>query len=292
MGRADFQVYLQNQRVKAGSKLLGAVYLDVKKKIKGSRVVVRLDAFEKSLVKIETGDWSKRSSVPHKLRPIVKGTQMAIEAAMSICGGEKMDTAAKCNQDKKESRKLLSIELPVGTHDMIENHRIAPGHYKLPFEIDLDENLPCSFWINQSEGECGVYYELEAQLCGSGFFKDYKDSLEVYVHAKPIDDNQVAVPFEGPPAVQPIHVRPLCCTKVGEMIYGCQVSNTVVGCGQEIDVNVACINNSAMDVMNVVASVKTYVAWNAQGFSHQHRDFLVTKSFGKCNRETNADLCQ
>ena len=285
MGRADFQVYIENRRVKAGSKLQGAVYLDVNKKISGNSVVVSFVGKETTLVLSEANDMSKRSHVPKKLRPFVKGAQAAAECSLALIGGETASTAAQqATSDGKETKKeasmtIMSVEIPVGTRDMIDGRRIEPGQYKLPFEIDLPPTLPCTFSIDEKEGFCGVSYHLEAQLKGSGFFKDYQDSVTVYVDAKPADDNQIPVPFEGPPKEMAVRLFGRL-GQAGGMAYACRASNTVVGCGQDIKVNFACVNNSTMGIQNVVAVLKQRVEWKAKGFSHHYSERIATKSFG------------
>lgn len=282
--RADFQVYVENQRVKAGSTLCGAVFLDVSKPISGNSVVVNFVGTEETVVMADSKDMSKRSNVPKKLRPVVKGAQAAAECTTALIGGSSAAKASRLATDdkqteKEENRTIMSVELPVGTQDMIDSRRISPGQYKLPFEINLPPLLPASFGIEQQEGSCTVKYFLEAQLKGSGIFKDYKDCIQVYVDAKPVDEGQISVPFEGPP--KEFTVRMLGrFGNGGAMTYACHASNTVVGCGQEIKVKFACINNSTMGVRDVVATLKQYVEWKAKGFSHEHCDRIVSKSFG------------
>ena len=160
MGRTDFAIFVEDQRVVAGSKLHGAVYLDAAKVISGSAVVVRLFGEETCVVNYEEGDWSRRKMIPKAFKPVVKGMQQLTE-----CFGDDNNRYER-HRSKDANIRILSVEIPVGSESMIANKKIEPGKYKLPFEIDLPASIPASMHVNVEEGHCEIRYMMEAQLEG------------------------------------------------------------------------------------------------------------------------------
>jgi hypothetical protein len=274
MGRADFDIFVDNQRVRAGTQLTGAVYIDAQKEIAGTALMVRLVGMERSTVAFERGDYSSNKRVPQKLKGAVKGVQ----GMMDMMGGDDPNNFRGI-QTKEASRPVLRVEVPVGTQDMIDSKKIAPGKYKLPFTLDLPASLPATMDVYEDLGHCEIAYEIEAHLEGSGYFKDYKTSRPVYIHAKPPDEDMVPVPFEGPPETMPIKI--LCCYHQGDMTYGGRMDNTVLGGGQSAIVTMAGVNNSLLQVNSVVASLVQTTTWEAGGHTQQYEKMLFTRDFGE-----------
>lgn len=268
MGKAGFDVFIQDQRVVAGNKMRGFVLIDATKQISGSAVMVRLSGEEKTTVRYEEGDWSRNKMVGKHLKPAVKGVQ-----SMMKCFE---DNNYERTNTKDASVSILSVEVPVGSQSMIANKKIEPGKYKLPFEIDLPPSLPASMHVSQEEGHCEIYYEIEAHLEGSGWFSDYKASRVVYMQAKPIDESNSAVPFEGPPETMPI--RLLRCKHVGDMTYACHMQNTVLACGQAAQVSMACQNNSTLGISSVVAELVQVTSWEAGGYESEYEKTIQSET--------------
>lgn len=271
MGRADFDVFVEDRRVVAGSKLHGSVYLDAAKQIAGSAVIVRLTGQESTVVRFEEGDWSRKKMVPEALKPVVKGVQGLMDCFDDNRRYER-------HRSKDATVRILSVEVPVGSEQMISNQKIEAGKYKLPFEIDLPSSLPASMHVShRDEGDCEIQYEIEAHLKGSGWFSDYKANRQVFIQAKPVaQESKAKIPFEGPPQTMPI--RLLKCKAMGEMTYGCLLDNTVLACGESAQVSIACQNHSTLGISSVSAKLLQITRWEAGRVEAKHEATLVNQT--------------
>ena len=270
MGKADFDVFVENRPV-AGQTLKGAVFIDVTKQISGSNLVVRLAGYEKTTLEM---DWSKKKMIPKKLQPIAKG----IKSLAEMCednnhGGRNYE------RTKDASARILSIEIPVGSQDMISEKKIEPGKYKLPFEIELPASLPSSMHTYEDRNRAEIVYSLEAQLKGSGYFKDYKTSKDIDIDAQALDEeSMVKIPYEVKPDTMPIKIG--YCKNAGDMTFGCLLDNTVSACGKSLQVTFACRNESTVEISEVRAKLVQIVRTEAAGVEHEHEKTLYKQTFG------------
>lgn len=276
MGQTDFEVIVEKQPVMAGGKLCGAVYIDAEKQISGSMLIVSLTGEEKAVVNYEEGDWSARKMIPKRLKPVVKGVQSGIEMLQG-CFDSNDHNDYKRHRTKDASVRIFSVEIPVGTEDMINNKKIEPGKYKMPFEIDLPPSIPATMYLQVEDGNCEIEYQLEAQLKGSGWFNDFKAHRGVHIQARPADESNMVVPYEAPPETMPIRLAK--CKNLGEMTYACNLDNTVLEAGKPTQVTIACLNHSTLGVSSVVAEMIQVTSWEASGFESEHEKAIFSRSF-------------
>jgi len=270
MPSTDFCVVIENLCA-AGGQLKGSVYIDAPKQISGTQLLVELTGYEKTVVRYEDGDFASRKMVPKRFKETIRGMQSALECLQGD------NNNSNWRRSKDASVRILSVQTPVGTQDMIDNRKIEPGQYKMPFTIDLPASLPATTNLSVEDGSCEIYYELKAHLKGSGWFKDYRSTCHVQMQAQPQED-AVIIPYEAPPETKAI--RMLYCKPMGNVTFACHLESTQLIAGQPVTVAVACRNCSSLNMNNIQAEIVQCTHWETSGHESDHEKVIASQSFG------------
>jgi hypothetical protein len=170
----------------------------------------------------------------------------------------------------------------VNTLQMIQNGRIPPGKYQVPFDIELPDYLPASLSVVSGRNVCKINYNLKAVLKGSGTFYNYNCDRTVTIKAKPMTQKELQepVPFEGQPVVQDIYF--LCCLNRGSVTLGARLENTVLSkSGDPVTLSVECRNNATVQIKEITAELTQQVRWTAKGHSGWRNHKLAKLTFNQ-----------
>jgi hypothetical protein len=212
---------------------------------KGSEMRVQLLGFEKAVVKYQSSNAENGSSSTHTAH------------------------AKRC---------LIQANLPVQDGNMIQNGRMSPGKYVMPFDIELPEFLPSS--VSESGngstvGSCEIVYTIKATLKGSGILYNYKCDRIVFVKAQPLE--KVILPYEAEPSS--VKVKSCCCFDRGIITVGAHMEDTVLEKGQTAKLSLSCRNNSTVSVEKVEANLIQITRWYAGGHTNEQQRNLQKMSF-------------
>lgn len=193
------------------------------------------------------------------------------------------DSASADNDQRSQARTgtaqrpLIQADLPLDMGQMIQNGRIAPGKYKMPFDVELPDVLPSSMQQQgMGKNQCTIAYTLKAVLKGSGHVYNFNCERECTVKAKPLEKG--AQPFEGEPVRE--QVKMLCCLNRGSITVGAFMADTCLEKGETAQLTLSCLNNSAVGVKRVEAVLMQYVKWEASVHNHTETKILQKLNFG------------
>jgi hypothetical protein len=204
MGKANFGITLEALSFEAGSHLKGVVFADVKQEITGTQMTLTFSGTEQTKVR-----YTERTGSGNNER---SETRYAVG-----------------------SRNLIQVNFPVDGSEMLTGNRIAPGHYKLPFELELPSSLPSTMTQAWNGGSCKIKYNLQAVLKGSGSLWDYHCDRDVLVRAKAMDTEPI--PYNHEPYTE--HVSLLCCLSRGAIAFGAMVDDTRLHRGETTSINMS-----------------------------------------------------
>jgi hypothetical protein len=223
--------------------------------------------------------------------PSLQGSEMHVQ----LIGLEKSAVRYTSNSGKHSSthtahaqRSLIQAVLPVNPMQMIQNGRILPGKYILPFDIELPEFLPTSMSASAHGSTCQIVYQVKAVLKGSGMLYNYKCDRAISVKAQPLE--KVVQPFEGEPSS--VKVKLCCCLNRGTMTVGAHMEDTVLEKGETAKLSLSCRNNSTVRVQKVEANLTQIIQWHAGGHSASESRILQAMDFGTQGLDRKAKLLQ
>lgn len=265
----------------AGQKLKGTIWGQVTKEISAREFIVELKGVEKSHV-----SWQESSGSG--------------------------DNRHEVTRHGDAQRPIIQASISVMGSSVIQNGKIYPGMYQIPFSFDLPDTLPSSLRVqsghgsrtggmptdfnsikqtmqqapsmargrnnDDSYGNCEIEYEIKVRVLGSGVFSNYHCEAPVIIQAKPMDPDSPKVPFEGPPDTKTITT--CCCIGEGTVMFGCLVDNTMVAANKSIVVSMGCTNNSKKAITSVDATLSQTVSWSANGHTCTNTQILATRNFG------------
>jgi hypothetical protein len=263
MGKANFGIALENpQPILASSHLKGEVWAQVDSEIKVSK-----DTTVPFII------YTRLYLTPNMLEisnPSFQGSEMHVQLI-----GLERPFLARGDDSKLVERCLIQADLPVTTLQMIQNGRILPGKYILPFDIELPESLPTSMNISKSSGSCQIVYTVKSILKGSGMLYNYKSDRVIYVKTQPLE--KVVHPFEVEPSS--VKVKLCCCFNRGTMTVGAHMEDTVLEKGETAKFSISCRNNSTVRVQKVEANLVQIPRWQGAAGTSESR-ILQAMDFG------------
>lgn len=108
------------------------------------------------------------------------------------------DSENNVSQQHHEHHEHIREDVMVGHEalgaSIVQNGRLIPGTYEVPFEVHLPANLPPSRFIHDKYSlfsndkilwkKVSVVYSFRARLKGSGTFKDYYEQFPIELKAR------------------------------------------------------------------------------------------------------------
>jgi hypothetical protein len=181
-------------------------------------------------------------------------------------------------------RNLIHLTIPINAGGMIQNGKVLPGNYVVPFSIQLPAGLPSTMKIVDHDSSCEVRYSLKAQLKGSGWVQDYKYTQPLLVQGAPLPADPV--PYQGPPIESVVNM--CCCWNKGSLLFGAHVTDTLLDRGQSnIAITLACRNRSTVDIKSIQAKLIQRISWSAEGHKKDQTITLNTFDFGTAMQGLN-----
>ena len=175
----------------------------------------------------------------------------------------------------RSRRRILHLDVPLAK---FPDGKLSPGKYEFPFVTTMPATLPSTMKVgNASLNGCRIDYIVKARLSRPGLLKfDATTANNIVVLGAPL--HPTATPTFIQPAIVPVNV--CCCIGKGKMTIGATTSNNSVGRGQEIEVKVACLNESSESIQFVdIALVQQvrYTARGRDGTKHGHSHAVLAK---------------
>ncbi|KAL7564145.1 hypothetical protein ACA910_021120 [Epithemia clementina (nom. ined.)] len=148
-------------------------------------------------------------------------------------------------------RRFFSVTIPLAFH---EQRRIRPGIYKLPFSIRLPRSLPSSD-SHPLEKKNKVGYSIQYRMTAK-MGKLYKE-LYFDVVSMPLRPENV------PCLIQPTQhrIQSMGLKEEGQVLLGALVRNSTVGRGKNVELVLACRNDSAVNIRCVEIQVVEFLRW-------------------------------
>lgn len=231
MTSLSINIHVENEIVSAGKQLQGKVVFDAKEEISAKEVLVTLNGEEITQV-----EW-------HETKEI-NGVRTRIS---------KRDNGY---------RSFLSVQIPVESFPVIQNQKILPGQYDVPFAVELPDHIPSSLLVSEdvNDSDCRIQYEIKVQLRGSGNLSDYKQTKPVQVQGKSLP--REAMPFVSQPVES--QVNSCCCFNQGNIVFGAKVLDTRLDKGETCNIHLSIRNNSTVDIQEVGARLYQVVQWEGK----------------------------
>lgn len=123
----------------------------------------------------------------------------------------------------------------------LRGQTVKPGKYVYPFSIDLPESLPSTLFFRKHGRTCRVSYHVTAM-----FGKVQKDR-PFRMASKALPNTMVPCFIE--PCTMPI--KNFIRTTIGSVTLGAMVRDAHVGRGRNVELSVACCNDSTVDIQQV-----------------------------------------
>eukprot|EP00977_Amphora_coffeiformis_P011780 scaffold2872_cov193-Amphora_coffeaeformis.AAC.3 len=219
----------QQQPVCAGQHLRGKVTLDAKQEIPAKELLLTLNGEE--VTRVEYSEWHEENGVRNERT--------------------KTDTGY---------RAFLTAQIPVETFSVIQQGKVFPGKYQVPFDVELPEHIPSSFIVeNGISNHCKIQYELKVQLRGSGNLWDYKQTKSVPIKGKSLPRDPL--PFFSQPVEQ---AAKFCCFNQGNILFGAKVLDTRLDMGETCQIHLSIRNNSTVEIKEVGAKLSQVVFWEGR----------------------------
>lgn len=160
-------------------------------------------------------------------------------------------------------RNLLQV---VANLSDMTNQIVKPGNYSYPFSIDIDSSLPSTMSWGETKHGCRIQYKISA---GMGKFTAERSFILASV---PIPDAKVPC-FIEPKSES---IKSMGLLKVpGSVTFGASVNDTHVGRNNEIDVSIACINNTTIDIRSVEIKLVELITFSSKETSFDQKLTLL-----------------
>jgi hypothetical protein len=247
MGKASLSIHVDSlDGIVAGSCVKGSVQVHVTEAIRGSGLTLTFRGMESTRVQYqESRDGQSFTQDAHDYRTLVE-CAIPIDASWS------------------------TLFQPPTVNTNNKSDTILPGHYQLPFTLELPEWLPSSMHYSAMRATCDIDYELKTILEGSGRLWNYHAKLKVPVRARSSSSNvnttlEKKSSYAAPPFAQSIR-KCGCLGGTRGTIHGtAYVSPTSVDKGGVVNVSVACRNRSRTVVDAIVVTLHEHVRASALG---------------------------
>lgn len=169
----------------------------------------------------------------------------------------------------QSERNLITVYQTL--RDFPPNKKILKGNYQLPFKVQLPESLPSSQQF-PGDGKKPLHgFRIQYKLLAS--LGKIEQTTYLQVRSAPLSCEPL------PCMVQPTSfpISTLKLFKEGEITVGASVADTAVGRGENIELRLACRNDSKIDIRRVEIKLKETVLWTveAQGISKESSRTLV-----------------
>jgi hypothetical protein len=183
-------------------------------------------------------------------------------------------------------RLLIQADVSFNHLQMIQNGRIPPGKYRLPFDIELPRFLPSSMAETGDGGNCAIVYKLKAILQGSGRIDNYTCEHDFVVKAQPLE--KMAQPFEGEPIS--VNAKFCCWFNRGAITVGAYMKDTVLKKGETAKLALSCRKYRTVGVDKVEAKLVQLTRWTAGAHSNSQTRILQNMDFDTqgMNREVKS----
>ena len=243
MGGLDISIVFEKEPVSAGNHLRGKVTLDAKQEINARELVLTLNGEE--VTHVEYTEWR-----------------------------EDEGSRTQVTREDKGYRSFLSVQIPVETFSVIQNGKVLPGLYNVPFDIELPEHIPSSLFVHDENSHCKIQYELKVQLRGSGKIWDYKQTKEVQIQGKSLP--REPMPFLSEPVEEGVNF--CCCLNRGNIVFGAKVLDTHLDKGETCTIHLSIRNNSTLEIQKVGADLFQVTYWEGLQLK-PHTQFKKLGSF-------------
>lgn len=237
----------------AGSKLSGSVCLDVKEELVATGLIAVLEGREKT-------------SIPYK----------------------ETDKDGYIQKHwAKSRRQLVELNIPLNSSLVIQNGKILPGKYELPFEVELPDALPSTIAEINSPGVefCSVEYGIEAEVQGCQNPHDYICRDRAVVLGKPLPKDPV--PYMNTlasdltnTALRRLHLAK-AFGKEEQLLVGVYMSDTLLERGEKCKVALSCRNHTNFKVTHVRAEIRETFRWSAKDHTEQTTTVIASFEFGR-----------
>jgi len=237
--------------VQAGSTVRGTVYVSVKDEIPVEGFVLKVKGKEESEVRYFESETYYDSEGNPQTRQVERWA--------------------------KSDKKIFKTEVPLTANSgWMAGSTLTEGRYEYPFEFELPESVPASMKCKSEDGECEVEYKMSVEmLTSSGDEKKAKQKHEFKVVSSP-RRNLEKVPALKEPKSEKVNF--CCCINKGMMMVGLNVVDTQVEKGQEISFQTGCVNESTVEIVDILAKVKEKVKWSADHYEAEKGSTLIEES--------------
>ena len=152
-------------------------------------------------------------------------------------------------------RRFFSVSLPLAFQEPQRRRRIQPGVYKLPFSIKLPSYLPSSDAHPNAHKKNKVGYAIQYRMTAK-MGKLYKE-LYFDVQSSPLRPEKI------PCLIQPTQhgIHSMGLSEEGQVILGALVRNSTIGRGKNVELVLACRNESAVHIRCVEIQVVEFLRW-------------------------------
>ena len=239
----------------AGSKLSGSVCLDVKEELAATGLIAVLEGREKT-------------AIPYK----------------------ETDKDGYIQKHwAKSRRQLVELNIPLNSSLVIQNGKILPGKYELPFEIELPDALPSTIAEMNSPGVdvCSVEYGIEAEVqgCQNKNPHNYicRDRAVVLGKTLPKDPvpymNTLASDLTNT-ALRRLHLAK-AFGKEEQLLVGVFMFDTLLDRGEKCQLALSCRNHTKFEVTHVRAEIRETFRWSAKDHTEQTTTVIASFEFGR-----------
>lgn len=156
--------------------------------------------------------------------------------------GEEVVVSQNNGRTRRDERSLLHV---VNHLADMRNQWVERGTYPFEFAVNLSELLPSSMKWGDPKRGCCVRYRIAASVGMHSTKKDFS------VISAPLQN--IKIPCFIEPKTETI--KSMGLLNAGCVTFGACVDNTQVGRGQEIDVSLACLNNTTVAIRSVEVKV-------------------------------------
>jgi len=140
-----------------------------------------------------------------------------------------------------------------------EGETVQPGDYRFPFILDLPDSLPSSLVWNNGTHSCSIDYKVSVKLRSSSERKSLATEKPLVLASASL--RNVLVPCLLEPKTETIQSKAGIRLTKGSVTFGASVSDTQIGRGQDLNVAIACCNDSNVDIQNVSVKLIELIAY-------------------------------
>jgi len=160
--------------------------------------------------------------------------------------------------------------------------RVTTGVYSLPFSLKLPRTLPASDSLKASKGRGG--FKIEYKLIVS-MGSQYKREMVVDVLSAPL--RSIQTPRWVMPTEYPMKSLGGGKASNGKIVMGAMIKNHAVGRGDNVELFLACRNNSAIDIGCVEVQIVEYMRWSMGKGKGTNDTYSVLKSVKSLSLPSN-----